>query len=57
MFKCPQNGILGGTESSQTFLVKNSFNSLEELKNSFNSLEEQDDLCALKSSFDNGSRI
>ena len=23
MFKCPQNGILGGAESSQTFLVKN----------------------------------
>ena len=48
MFKCPQNGILGSVESSQTFLVKNFF---------FNSLEEHYDLYALKSSFDNGSQI
>ena len=42
MFKCPQNGILGSAESSQTFLVK---------KFSFNSHEKNYDLCAFEIEF------
>ena len=52
MFKCPQNGILGSTESSQTFLVSEEFFLASTASNNMTIC-----VCALKSSFDNASRI